>query len=370
MNEYFRTFLEIDLKKLKNNYRELKKLVQDETIVAPVIKADGYGHGSVQIAKALSDEGANFFVVATVLEAIELREAGIKGDILVLGYVNETMYHFLYEYDIDVTLLYFEQLNIIKKFDEKYDKKLKVHINIDTGMKRLGFDVSDESVFFLNDIADNKVLDVRGIYTHFATADEQNREVVDLQKRKFEQFLSKLHFKNIFVHMANSAAILCLPDTYKSIVRAGIATYGLYPSQYTNDGSVNLQPILSWYSHIIAVRELKAGDGVSYGWEFVADRDMKIATVSIGYADGYSRSLSNKGYMIVGGKRAKILGRVCMDLTVIDVTEIDVNIDDRVTLIGRDGDEEITTDDIANIAHTINYEVCCNVSKRVKRIYV
>ncbi len=369
LDKYYRTFLEIDLEKLKNNYNRLGSLLEKDTILAPVVKADAYGYGSIPVAKALYEVGARFFIVATVNEAVELREAGIQGEILVLGYVHDSMYHLLYEYDLTITLLYREQIKLIEYSDNLYKKQLNVHINLDTGMKRFGFECTDENLELFNDMAEKSSLNIRGIYTHFATADEEDRSGVDSQTKLFEEFLSKLKFENILVHMANSAALLSLPKTYKSLVRGGISLYGLYPSKIVFRDDLKLERVLSWYSHIVSVRKLEVGEGVSYGWTFVAKEDMKIATVSVGYADGYSRKFSDKAYVILAGKKCRVIGKICMDLMLIDVSGLDVRVDDLVTLIGVGTDEEITIDDLASLSGTINYEVSCNISKRVKRLY-
>ncbi len=369
LNKYYRTFLEIDLGKLKNNYLRLSSLLEGDTVLAPVVKADAYGYGSARVAKALHEVGARFFIVATVCEAVELRKAGVEGDILVLGYVHESMYELLYEYDLTLTLLDREQAKLIEYSDNLYGKRLNVHINLDTGMKRLGFEYSSENLDFLNDLAENNKLNIKGIYTHFATADEKDDSGVNFQIKVFEDFLEKLKFENILVHMANSAAILSLPKTYRGLVRAGISLYGLYPSEDVARDDLGLEKVLSWYSQIISVRALKAGEGVSYGWDYVAQKDMKIATVSVGYADGYSRKLSNKSEVIVAGKKYRVIGKICMDLMLLDVSDSDVKVDDLVTLIGTDSSEEISIDELASLSDTINYEVSCNVSKRVKRVY-
>ncbi len=374
MNEYFRTFLEVDLGKIKNNYLKLQDLVGSDRILAPVIKADAYGYGSVEVARALSMVGADFFIVATVREAIELREGGVSGNILVLGYAHESEYKYFYEYDLDITLLSREQVYIIKRLDEEHGKKLRVHINIDTGMRRLGLLLSDEKIDELADFANalrvEDKLNLVGLYSHFATADEADKTDAILQLELFNRLLAKVNTDDLLVHIANSAAIVDLESSHKNLLRAGIVIYGLYPSDEVSREKVDLEPALSWKSHVIAIRDLKSGESVSYGGTFVADRDMRVATVGIGYADGYSRRLSNSGQMLIRGKRVDILGRICMDLTVVDVTGMDVEVDDEVVLIGRQGEEEIAVDEIASIMGSINYEVTCGISKRVKRIYV
>ncbi len=370
MNIYNRTFVEIDLKQIKKNYIELKALVGDDVVIAPVIKADAYGYGSEAVAGALSEVGADFFIVATVREAIELRKSDVSARILVLGYVDESEYEFFYDYDLDISLLYKEQASLIRTMDDKYKKRLRVHVNIDTGMRRLGLVACEDTKKFLKEVISEDFIEIAGIYSHFATADEQDKSGALIQLKSFEEVLSELDTEDLLVHIANSAAILDIENSHKKLVRAGIVVYGLYPSEDVSRAKADLEPALSWYSHIIGIRDLEAGECVSYGASFKADKKMKVATVGIGYADGYSRLLSARGQVLVGGKRANILGRVCMDLTVVDVTGMDVNLGDEVVLIGKQGDEEITVHEIAKLMGTIDYEVTCGISKRVLRKYV
>ncbi len=365
----YRTLVKIDLSNIKHNYNAFKKRAEG-SIVAPVLKADAYGHGAVEIAKVLEEEGADFFIVATTMEAVKLRKAGIQREILVLGYVLTAQIELFYEYNLTFSLLNLEQLDLIQVLDKKFGKRLKVHINVNTGMNRLGIDINEAGTQLIRELLTKDKIKITGIYSHFAGADLDDLTSAQNQLDRFDKFLKAVKCPDsVMVHISNSAGAINIIRANKSLIRVGISLYGLYPSEDVGRDSIRLKPALSWYAKVISIRSISKGDAVSYGGTFVARNDMKIATLGVGYADGYSRLLSGKGYVLINGKKANILGRVCMDLTVVDVTDIDVNLEDEAVLIGESKDEVISADQIAQWTNTINYEVTCSIGNRVKRIY-
>lgn len=327
----------------------------------PVVKANAYGHGAVQLARAAERAGIDYFAVAFLEEAIELRKHGISKDILVFNYVEPDMLHIAQQNNITITLYSWEQL-------WKYTKQIwrpKVHIKIDTGMRRLGV-MTDEAKDFLN-AARKAGFDVEGAYTHFAVADSLDEEDVQFTKEQAQQF-EKLDLDVRIKHVCNSGASVSKVVNCFDYVRVGIASYGLQPSDsvYSNE----LKPVLTWKSVVSHVKTIQPGDSVSYGRTFKAFMEMKIATIPVGYADGYWRHLSNKGYVLIHGEKCPIVGRVCMDQFMVDVSHLDdVKIGDEVVLIGKQGNNTITAEEIAKLVGTINYEVTCRISERVPRKY-
>ncbi|MEE1002182.1 MAG: alanine racemase [Acutalibacteraceae bacterium] len=370
-----RTWAEINLDNIKHNYRLIRNSISQNTKFMAVVKADAYGHGAKVISKELQDLGADWFAVSNIEEALQLRHFGIVKPILILGYTPPSLAKKLSENNISQALLdkdYAKKLSAQAEID---NVKIKVHIKIDTGMSRIGFyhhDKNDNSaVLDICESLDNKYLISEGVFTHFATADFDNDENGEHTKKQFELFtdcIDKLGEKGInfeIRHCANSAATLEYPQYQLDMVRPGIILYGLNPSSYFEN--YDLRPAFTLKSVISLIKYIKKDDCVSYGRTFTADRDLKVATVPVGYADGYSRSLSDKGYVIINGKKAKILGRVCMDQMIVDVSEIDkINVGDEVLLFGGKG---LSTDEFSSLCGTINYETVCLVGKRVPRVY-
>ncbi len=371
MSRYYRTHAVVDTGKIKNNLIQMKKLLPKGCKTLAVIKADAYGHGSVRAALVLKDE-ADFFGVATVDEALELREAGIENRILILGYASHSEYELLINNDITPVIYRLEDALLLNKKALELEKVATVHMAVDTGMGRIGFRMNG------NDIADAKKmlslsnLYVEGIFSHFACADEADKTYTSTQVERFEAFLKVLSENHSFeiVHIANSAGIVDF-DTYRyNMVRAGISMYGYLPSKDVSPKGLIIEPALSWRAHVTNIKWMNAGDSVSYGATCVLEKDTCVATVSVGYADGYPRRLSNKGRVIINNKYAKVLGRVCMDQIMVDVTDIpDVKVEDVVILIGKSQDCIISAENIADECDTISYEVLCDIGKRVPRIY-
>lgn len=373
MNQYYRVYAAIDLDAVCHNISEIKKLVGPDTKIMPVIKADGYGHGAVPVAKALNKIGVDGFAVAIIEEGIALRKQGITKPILILGYTSEYQYASLIQHEIEQTVFSYEMAEAISKFAVTMKKEARIHIKVDTGMNRIGFKPTEESVGQVQRIQKLPNIKIQGIFTHFACADEEDKTSARYQKKQFDQFVSKIEEKGIEIpvkHVSNSAAIMDLRECRMDMVRSGIITYGLYPSEEVDKSAIDLKPALSLISHVIHVKEVGPGEGVSYGSTFVTDRKTRIATIPVGYADGYPRALSSRGRVIIRGQYAPIIGRICMDQFMVDVTDIEgVSVMDRVTLVGTEGDKNISVEEAADLAGSFNYEFVCGIGKRVPRVY-
>ncbi|MBE6738359.1 MAG: alanine racemase [Ruminococcaceae bacterium] len=374
-----RTWAEIDLTAARMNFEAIKKHIGNSKVCC-VVKADGYGHGAQKLANLYSKLGAEHFAVSNIDEAVELRESGIKEPILVLGFTPVKLAAKLSAYNIEQTVYSLEYANELSKACEKSGVSIDVHIKLDTGMSRLGFMCQSfpEDTQSIDDIEKTcklPCLKIQGVMAHFAVADEgeAGKEFTNAQFDAFNTAIKLLADRGIsfrLVHHANSGAIEYYRDTHRNMVRAGIILYGLAPNPAI-DNEIPLKPAMTLKSTIAHVKKLRKGASVSYGRTFVADRDMVVATVPIGYADGYLRAISKDGYMGIKGKSAKILGRICMDQTVVDVTDIpDVKIGDEVVIFSDGNDGAPTVNDLAKFADTINYEIICAVSKRVPRVYM
>ena len=376
MKSYKRVCAEVNLKNIRDNFLGMAALVDYGSRFFAVIKADGYGHGAVEIAKLLEKEERLYgYAVATAEEALELREHQIKKPILILGYTFPGYYEQLAEKDIMLTVFREDTLHQLADVARKIGRKIKVQIKVDTGMHRIGIGTDETGLCFVEKLLAVEELELEGIFTHFARADELDKADALEQLRKFKDFVTRIEEKfKITVpykHCANSAGILELVESHLDLVRAGVALYGLWPSEEISKEVMELKPALSLYSHIVFIKEIYKGDAVSYGGTFVADRTMRVATVPVGYGDGYPRGLSGKGYVLIRGQKAPILGRVCMDQFMVDVTHIpDASMDDLVTLIGKDGDERITMEELGELGSRFNYELACDLGKRVPRVYI
>ena len=367
---YFRGYAKINLDYICENVKALQEKLKDDTGSIAVIKTDGYGHGAVPIAKVLSDI-VDRYAVATVFEANNLIEHGIKNPIILLGYTQESTYDLAIEKEIRMVVYDYEMAEKMNSHAVKLGKKAIVNIALDTGMSRIGFLPTEESVEIIEKISKLENVILEGIFTHFAKADEYDKNSAKNQFDIYERFIEKLENRGVVIpikHCANSAAVMEMPYTSLNMSRLGIAIYGLYPSDEVSR-DIELKQVMSLHSHVIYVKEIEKGVGVSYGHTFIADKKMKIATIPLGYGDGYFRNLSNKGYVLIKGKKVPIIGRVCMDQFMVDVTGMDVSIGDEFTLIGKDGDENISVDEIAKLAGTFNYELVCDLGKRVPRVY-
>ena len=337
-----------------------------------IIKADGYGHGAIPIAKVL-DPIVDAFGIAIIEEGIELRENGITKPLLILGVTPVPLYSKLVEYDIMPAVFSFESARLLAKEAKKQNKTAKIHIAVDTGMSRIGFPVTKESIEIIQKIAKLDGIAIDGCFSHFATADETDKTFTLQQINRFQSFVDELEERGVSIpvrHLSNSAGIMEVPDAHYDMVRSGISTYGLYPSEEVNKNRLPLCPAMEIKSYVTYVKSLDSGIGISYGQTFVTDRETRVATVPVGYADGYPRALSNQGYVLIRGKKAAILGRICMDQFMVDVTDIPGVIEgDIVTLVGRDKDECITVEELAAMSHSFNYEFVCDIGKRVPRVY-
>lgn len=376
MKTYSRVYARIDLDAIAYNMEQMKQRINGHTQIMAVIKTDGYGHGAVQVAGMLERyEYIWGFAVATLDEAVVLRvEGGIKKPILVLGCIFPDQYMEMLNHDIRMNVYTEEMAKDISNMARREGKTAYIHIKLDTGMARLGFSSGDESLEAVTRIGRLPHLKMEGIFTHFAKADEADKTFTQGQIREFEYMTKALRENGVefeYEHCANSAAIIDVPEARFDIVRAGISTFGLYPSEEVDKNAVHLKPALALKSHVAFVKEIEPGTHVSYGGTFAADKRMKIATIPVGYGDGYPRSLSGRGYVLIRGKRCRILGRICMDQFMVDVSHIeDASFGDKVTLIGRDGNEHISVEDLAVISEKFNYEFICGLGKRIPRVYV
>ena len=375
MKTYSRVYARIDLDAIAYNMEQMKQNLSPNTKMMAVIKADGYGHGAVQIADML--EGVDYiwgFAVATLDEAVVLRTEGIKKPILVLGCVFPDQYMAMLKHDIRMNVYTEEMAEAISQMAAREGMTAYMHIKLDTGMARLGFDISENSVAAIERISKMKNVKMEGIFTHFAKADETDKSFTQKQMKDFSRMVDKLKEKNVsfqYEHCANSAAIIDVKDANYDLVRAGISTYGLYPSEEVKKENVKLKPALVLKSHVAFVKEIEEGTAISYGGTFVSKEKMRIATIPVGYADGYPRNLSNTGFVLIRGKKAPIVGRVCMDQFMVDVTHIEgTSFGDKVTLIGTDGNETITVEDLSELTGRFNYEFVCDLGKRIPRVYV
>ncbi len=370
MKTYHRMYAAIDMDALRYNIKKMQSLKPGmKTLV--VIKADAYGHGAVTIAKRIADM-ADYYGVATVDEAVELRKAGITTPILIIGYTASDDFEKLLDYDITQAVYDIAECRKLSDLAESRGTKAKVHIKVDTGMSRIGFQADANGIEEASKLKDFPGLTIEGIFTHYAKADEMDKQYALKQKERFLTFIKGLEDRGItfaLKHIDNSAGTMEMPDEGFDMFRLGIVTYGLYPSDEI-DKSVEIHPVMSLVAHVAHVKTVPEGRGVSYGWTFVTCRPTRIATITCGYADGYPRALSNKGHVIIHGRYAPIIGRVCMDQIMVDVTEIpETAVGDAVTLLGREGDAVITVEELAEPAASFNYEFVCGVARRVPRVY-
>lgn len=380
-DKYKRICAEIDLDAFVNNFENITNAVKDDTKVIAVLKTDGYGHGAIPLARAIENHPKLFgYALATAEEALLLRKAGLNKPMLILGYTFEDAYEDMIKNDITFAVFREDMLESISETVKRISKdgkqyKAKVHIKMDTGMGRIGIRPDDEGISFVKKALSYDEIYVEGIFTHCSKADESDRSYTYLQLERFSGFVDRikneLSYDIPFKHLSNSAGIIEYNEANFDIARAGIILYGLWPSDEVSKDKVSLKPILSLYSSVVYIKEIHEGDMVSYGGTFKAPGDMRIATISAGYGDGYPRGLSNKGEVIIRGVRCPIIGRVCMDQFMVDVTKVeDVMLGDTVTLIGTDGNETITAEEVGDISGRFNYELTCDLGKRIPRVYV
>lgn len=380
MNMVKRTWAEISLNAIEHNYNVIRNKVADDTKVCCVIKADGYGHGAVELSQVYEKLGADYFAVSNIDEGIEIRKSGSKLPIVILGYTPVSEAENLAEYDISQAVFSLEYAKELSEKCVEEDCICKMHIKVDSGMSRIGFMCQEfpRDEYSIEEICEACCLpnlEVEGLFTHFCVSDEdaEGREFTNKQYENFIHVRDSLKKRGVdisVVHCSNSGAIEDYPETCCDMVRAGIILYGLAPSSKLAD-RLDLVPAMTLKTVVAFVKEVQKGATISYGRTFTADRKMKIATVPIGYADGFIRQNARDGYMMVNGKKAKIVGRICMDQTMLDVTDIeDVKTGDEVVVFGTGENGEPTADSLAENTGTINYETVCLVGKRVPRIYI
>ena len=378
------TWAEINLNAYAHNIRELRRVTRPTARLMAVVKANGYGHGSVEVSREALQNGAQYLGVARINEAIPLREAGLDVPILIFGYTPPDLAPFLIDYELTQTIYSLSTASALSEQATRKGKKINVHLKVDSGMGRLGFllaatnDTPDDvmarnSIRAIEAITRLPGLTVEGIFTHFATADSADKSYADLQLDRFMDFLNRLQKEGLeppVRHTANSGALIDMPNSHLDMVRPGIATYGLHPSEEVNKSRVDLWPVMSVKSRVIHLKQVPPGFNISYGITFQTKKQTTIATVPVGYADGFNRLLSSRGHMLVHGQRVPIVGRVCMDLTMLDVGDVSgVALEDEVVVFGEQGDEAVTADEIASHLDTINYEIVSTVTARVPRIY-
>lgn len=366
-----RTYLEIDLNKLEHNFNCVRNKLPDDVKILGVIKANAYGHGAVEIGKFLDDK-CDFFGVACIEEAVELKNAGIKTPILILGRVFPFDIETAVKYDVRIPIFSYEDAVALSNEAVKQGKNVPFHFCIDTGMSRIGFQVSEESADICKSITELPNIFAEGLFSHFATADEKDLSKAVEQRNKYKKFCKMLSDRGVEIpikHLNNSAGIMNFDECF-DMCRMGIITYGLYPSDEVDKGILDLEPIMSWHAKISHVKDLEPNREISYGGIFKTDKVTRVATVPVGYADGFPRCLSNKGKVIINGKYAKILGRVCMDQFMVDVSDIECNVNDEVVLFGTQKDARISLEELSNSAYSFNYELPCRIPLRVNRVYV
>ena len=365
----------ISLDAVEQNFREMRKNIAEDTKMIAVVKADAYGHGAVPIAHLIENHDYIWgFAAATAEEAVHLRQAGITKPILILGIVFDEYFPELVQYDIRPAVCEYDEAKKLSDEAVLQNKTVHIHIALDTGMTRIGYADIPESVEEIKKIAELPNLEIEGMFTHFARADEYDRSPAMVQLERYQDFSKRVEEAGVDIplhHCSNSAGIIRVPEANLSIVRAGITIYGIYPSSEVERDIVKLAPVMELKSHITYVKDVPAGAAISYGGTYVSDKKKRVATIPVGYADGYPRQLSNKGWVLIHGKKAPILGRVCMDQFMADVTEIDnVKKGDEVTLLGRDGDEFISIEEMGDLCGRFSYEFACDISPRVPRVYI
>ena len=368
---YFRTQARIDLDAVEYNCSNVRAKLPDDCKLLGVIKADAYGHGAVELAHLL-DEKCDFFGVACIEEAVELKKSGVKAPVLILGYVDSNVYDLVVKYDVRIPIFSMESAVALSNEAVRQGKTVPFHFCIDTGMSRIGFQVNEQSADVCKEITLLPNIEAEGLFSHFATADEADLTKAKAQREKYKAFVKMLEDRGVNIpvkHLNNSAGIMNF-DEYFDMCRMGIILYGLYPSEEVDKSLLDIKPVMSWLTHITHIKTLEPGREISYGGTYKTTEPRVIATIPVGYADGYPRCLSNKGRVIINGQYANIVGRVCMDQFMVDVTDVKgVDLNSTVTLVGRDGDACLSMEEVSNSAHSFNYELPCRVARRVPRVY-
>ncbi len=380
MDNTQRAWAEINLDSIAHNVREIKKLLKPDVRLMGVVKADAYGHGVRETAKTILKNGADCLAVAFIDEAVQLRQSGIDVPILILGNSAKESIDDLLEYDITPAVFTEDFAIALSKRAAELDKMAKIHIKVDTGMHRIGFlyssgnEEKEETINRIMRISQLANIEIEGIFSHFSTSDEENTEYTYAQFKNFTELTERLFAAGLKIpirHIANSAALVRFPELQLDMVRAGVIMYGMYPSKDADYSGLDLKPAMKFKTRVINVKNVDEGAGISYGRSYTADFKQKIATIAVGYADGYSRVLSGKAWAIVDGVKVRQLGRICMDQCMIDASIVNnINIGDEVTLFGESEGVNIPIEAVADIMGTINYEIACIVGKRIPRIYI
>ena len=375
MEKYSRVKAVISLDAIEHNFEEMRKNIKEDTQIIAVIKADAYGHGAVMVAHLMEEHDYIWgFAAATAEEALQLRKAGIKKPILIIGIVFEEHLEALAKEDIRIAICDYDLAAKFAGAGKKLGKTVHIHLAVDTGMTRIGYADVPDNIGEIRDISNLENLEIEGLFTHFARADEYDRAPAMVQLDRYLRFASMLEENGIHIpirHCSNSAGIIRIPEANLNVVRAGITIYGIYPSEEVERDIVRLTPAMELKSHVSYVKGVERGIAVSYGGTYVTDRYTRLATIPVGYADGYPRLLSNKGWVLIHGQKAPICGRVCMDQFMVDVTDIPgVKAGDEVTLMGRDGEEFISVETLGDLSGRFSYEFVCDVAKRVPRVYI
>ncbi|HHZ12397.1 MAG: alanine racemase [Caldicoprobacterales bacterium] len=364
----------IDLIKLENNIKEIKSQLDSKTAIMAIVKANAYGHGILEVAKAALKSGAHSLGVAIPEEGVKLRRGGIDCDILVLGGFATDQINLILDYNLSICLFSLDSAMLINKLAGEKRKKVKVHLKVDTGMGRIGVRDREEAVKLGIAINQMEHLILEGIFTHFSSADEPDQNYSSIQLDRFVSVVNDFRRAGIhpvWIHAANTASMVNFPKSHFNMVRIGIGIYGYIPGHALDSKRViKVEPVLSWHTRVLHIKSIGVGSAISYGRTYIAQEPRIIATLPVGYGDGYSRLLSNKGWVLIRGKKAPIVGNICMDQMMVDVTDIPgTEVGDDVVLIGRQGDRSIFADDLAKLYGTISYEVLTGISARVPRIY-
>ena len=367
---FFRTEAAIDLDAAEHNFNVTRAKLPQNVKLLCVIKADAYGHGAVPLAR-LFEGRADFYGVACIEEAVELKKAGIKTPILILGAVPRDFFEDIVKYEIRIPVFHYEDAKALSDESVKQGKNTPFHFCVDTGMSRIGFQVNENDADICKEITKLPGITAEGLFSHFATADEKDLSKAIAQRDKFKKFIKMLEERGINIpikHINNSAGIMNF-DEYFDMCRMGIILYGLYPSAEVDKNLLDIRPVMQWRTHISHIKELEPGREISYGGTYKTNETRRIATIPVGYADGYPRCLSNRGKVLINGKFAPITGRVCMDQFMADITGINAKIGDTVVLIGKSGENELSMEEVSESAYSFNYELPCRIARRVPRTY-
>ena len=370
--QYYRCFAAIDLTAIAQNLKALQAKMAPGVRTCAVVKANAYGHGAVRVAEHIKDM-VDYFAVACIEEALELREGGIKKPILVLSYTHPSRYVELIQEEVTATVYNLQEAELLSETAQHLGKKVKIHLAVDTGMGRIGFQPDEKSAKLITRIVSLPGVVVEGIFSHYACADCADKTSRDKQTAVFDSFLEKLSNLGVKVpirHICNSAGTMEADNRY-DMCRVGVAMYGLHPSEEMDKTAITLKPAMEVISHVVHVKTVPAGTPIGYGHIYVTPKEMKIATLSIGYADGYNRCLTGVGYVLIKGKKAPILGKVCMDQIMVDVTDIEeeLHVGNHAVMLGKSRDQEISAETLGAMCHSFNYEIVCTFMPRVARVY-